>query len=189
MSYNDEDRKYYKMVYLRKYNNVNTYLHDSLNIEDIKSVGQLNEIVKNSPKKPKTYRLNQALTELAEQAIQNDPQFNNMTELIETLIYNFLIDKVIENKKNVGTGIREIETINYEDANKSENNQFNGLPLMLENLYKDLKAGRNVIHDPKKNIPILIKMTKKYANKDKKAEELLQLLENLYAKGENNNEY
>ena len=58
MSYNDEDRKYYKMVYLRKYNNVNTYLHDSLNIEDIKSVGQLNEIVKNSPKKPKTYRFN-----------------------------------------------------------------------------------------------------------------------------------
>lgn len=91
-----------------------------------------------------------------------------MTGLIETLIYNFLIDKVIENKKNVGTGIREIETINYEDANKSENNQFNGLPLMLENLYKYLKAGRNVIHDPKKNIPILIKMTKKYAVKDKK---------------------
>jgi len=186
MSYDNEGRKYNKNTYLRKYNNVNTYLPNSLNIEDIKSVGQLNEIIKNSSKKLKTYRLNQALIELAEQAIQKDPRFNNMTELVETLICNFVIEKVKENMKNVETRIIEIKTINYEDEDNHacEDNKSNSLPLMLENLYKDLKTGKKVIYNPEKNISILIKMTKKYVGKDKRAEELLQLLENAYPKGE-----
>ena len=185
MSYDERDRKYYEMMYLRKYNNVNTYLHYSLNIEDIKSVEHLNDIIKKSSKKPKTYRLNRALTELAEQAIRNDPRFSSMTELIETLIYNFLIDKVMENKKNAEIRIREIETINYENVNKNENNKFTRLPQMLENIYENLKAGINVIYNPEKNIPILIEITKRYVGIDKRAEELLRLLEN-YPKGEKN---
>ena len=72
---------------------------------------------------------------------------------------------------------------------ESEGKKSNGLPPMLESLLYNLKANKNVIYNPQRNIPILIEMAKKYVKKDKRAEELLQLLENVSSKGENNNEY
>ena len=178
MSYIQNNNKYYENLYIRTYDNVHTSIR-SLSIEDIKDVLHLNRLVCNSPKKKRTHRFNQVLYRLAEQIVKEDPRYENMTHLLESLLYGYVFSK-IESKKKVKPEkpkIIEIETKNYVDA--KEKKESYSLPQMLENIYFNLKAKKNVIHDPKKNLPILIKMTKNYIGKDPRAEELLELLENL----------
>ena len=183
MSYTPIDRKYCESSYIRKYNNVYTSIH-SLSIEDIEDVLHLNKILVNSPKKLKAHRFNLALYRLAEQIVKEDPRYENMTHLLESLLYGYVSSKIESKKAMKPEKPRIVEIETKKVANDGEKRESYSFPKMLEEIYCNLKANNNVIHNPEKNIPILIKITKEYVGKDKRAKELLQLLENLSSKGE-----